>query len=73
MALEKVGIVKISRSEKSFHVIFNSPNSVLGPDHLFISRKSLRALDSGELAECNLFLLEIEPENISCEKPELRG
>jgi len=71
--LSKVGTVRIAKSEKSYHIIFNSPNSVLGPDHLFISRDKLRLVDKGDLNETNVFLLELEPSNESCENRELRG
>lgn len=71
--LSKVGTVRVSKSEKSFHIIFQSPNNILSPDHLFISRKSLKAVDEGTLNEANLFLLEPDPSGESCENRELRG
>lgn len=64
--LEKVGTVKIAKSEKSFHIFYQSPNSVF-TDHLFISRKGLKAVDAGELNEANVYLLELEPTGESCE------
>ena len=70
--LSRVGTVKISRSEKSFHITYQSPASVF-KDHLFVSRKGLRELDKGDIAEINLFLLEPDPSGEPAENKELRG